>query len=140
MLPTVHRVAVLANADSPISKALLDHVQMAANARKIEIKATMVHAADQLDSDFASFEGWGAGALLVHPALPQKQIADLAIKHHLPSVSPSAVFCGLGGLASYSPDIEAMAHQSATFVDKISVWNSAEVGWGSRLNECWTNH
>jgi putative tryptophan/tyrosine transport system substrate-binding protein len=119
MLPTVHRVAVLANADSPISKALLDHVQMAANARKIEIKATMVHAADQLDSDFAYFEGWGAEALLVHPALPQKRIADLAIKHHLPSVSPSAVFCGAGGLASYSPDIEAMAHQSATFVDKI---------------------
>ena len=45
MMPTVRRVAVLANADSPISKALLDHVQMAANARKIEIKATMVHAA-----------------------------------------------------------------------------------------------
>jgi putative tryptophan/tyrosine transport system substrate-binding protein len=119
MLPTVHRVAVLANADSPISEALLDHVQMAANARKIEIKATMVHAADQLDSDFADFDGWGAEALLVHPALPQKRIADLAIKHHLPSVSPSAVFCGAGGLASYSPDIEAMAHQSATFVDKI---------------------
>ena len=98
MLPTVHRVAVLANADSPISKALLDHVQMAANARKIEIKAMMVHAADQLDSDFADFEAWGAEALLVHPALPQKQIADLAIKHHLPSVSPNSTFCGLGGL------------------------------------------
>ena len=119
MMPTVRRVAVLANADSPISKPLLDHVQMTANARKIEIKAMMVHAADQLDSDFADFEAWGAEALLVHPALPQKQIADLAIKHHLPSVSPSAVFCGAGGLASYSPDIEAMAHQSATFVDKI---------------------
>jgi putative tryptophan/tyrosine transport system substrate-binding protein len=119
MLPTVHRVAVLANADSPVSKALLDHVQMAADVRNIEIKARMVHAADQLDSDFADFEAWGAEALLVHPALPQKQIADLAIKHHLPSVSPNSVFCDLGGLASYSPDIEAMAHQSATFVDKI---------------------
>jgi putative tryptophan/tyrosine transport system substrate-binding protein len=119
MLPTVHRVAVLANADSPISKALLDHVQMAADARKIEIKARMVHTADQLDSDFADFEAWGAEALLVHPALPQKQIADLAIKRHLPSVSPNSVFCGLGGLASYSSDVEALAHQSATFVDKI---------------------
>jgi putative ABC transport system substrate-binding protein len=29
------------------------------------------------------------------------------------------VFCGLGGLASYSPDIEALARQCATFVDKI---------------------
>jgi putative ABC transport system substrate-binding protein len=119
MLPTVRRVAVLANADSPLRKALLDHVQMAADARKIEIKATMVHAADQLDSDFADFEAWGAEALLVHLALPQKQIADLAIKHHLPSVSPSSAFCGVGGLASYSPGIEALAHQSATFVDKI---------------------
>jgi putative tryptophan/tyrosine transport system substrate-binding protein len=119
MLPTVRRLAVLANTDSPLRKALLDHVQKTADARKIEIKAMMVHAADQLDGDFADFEAWGAEALLVHPALPQKQIADLAIKRHLPSVSPSSAFCGVGGLASYSPDIEALAHQSATFVDKI---------------------
>ena len=119
MLPTVRRVAVLANADSPLSKALLDHVQIAADARKIEIKAMMVSAADQLDGDFADFEAWGAEALLIHPALPQKEIATLAIKHHLPSISPSSVFCGLGGLASYSPDIDALAQQCAAFVDKI---------------------
>ena len=40
-------------------------------------------------------------------------------KGHLPSVSPSSVFCGVGGLASYSPDIEALARQCAAFVDKI---------------------
>jgi putative tryptophan/tyrosine transport system substrate-binding protein len=120
MLPAVRRVAVLANADSPLRKPLLDAVQLAADARKIEIKALTVHSADQLDGDLADFAAWGAEALLVHPALPQKEIADLAIKRRLPAVSPSSVFCGAGGLASYSPDIEALAHQAATFVDKIA--------------------
>jgi putative ABC transport system substrate-binding protein len=120
MLPAVRRVAVLANADSPLRKPLLDAIQTAADARKIEIKAMTVHSTDQLDGDFADFEAWGAEALLVHPALPQKEIAALAIKARVPAVSPSSAFCGVGGLASYSPDIEALAHQAATFVDKIA--------------------
>jgi putative ABC transport system substrate-binding protein len=120
MLPAVRHVAVLANADSPLRKALLEAVQMAADVRKVEIKAMTVHSSDQLDSDFADFAAWGAEALLVHPALPQKEIAALAIKRRLPAVSPSSAFCGVGGLASYSPDIETLAHQAATFVDKIA--------------------
>ena len=42
MLPAVRRVAVLVNADSLFGAALLEHVQAAAEVRKIEIKPILI--------------------------------------------------------------------------------------------------
>jgi ABC-type uncharacterized transport system substrate-binding protein len=96
VLPSARRVAVLANANDPFHKPFLGHIQAAANARKIEIKSVMVQASDQLDADFANVETWRADALLVQPSLPQKRVADLALKFRLPALSPSAMFCATG--------------------------------------------
>lgn len=119
ILPAARRIAVLVNADSLFGVALLQHVEAAAEARKIEIKSVAIQEQDQLETDFAGLEAWKPDALLIHPALPQKQIAGLALNHRLPAVSPTSAFCEAGGLASYSADIGALAGQCATFVDKI---------------------
>jgi ABC-type uncharacterized transport system substrate-binding protein len=119
MLPAVRRVAVLVNADSLFGAALLEHVQAAAEVRKIEVKPILIRESDQLDAAFMSLDQWKPDALLIHPALPLKLIAALALNRRLPAVAPNSTFCEAGGLASYSPDIEALAGQCATFVDKI---------------------
>src|SRR5262249_24504988 len=119
MLPVARRIAVFVNADSPFGAVLLEHVQVPAQARNIEVKSFRVGEPNELQSHFASFAERKPDALLIHPALPQKVIADLALQHRLPTVSPSSAFCQAGGLASYSADIEALSRQSATFVDKI---------------------
>jgi putative ABC transport system substrate-binding protein len=119
MLPVARRVAVLVNADSPFGASLLEHVQVAAQARNIEVESFRVRESSELEVDFASFAEWKPDALLIHPALPQKLIADLALQRRLPAVSPSSAFCQVGGLASYSADLEALSRHCATFVDKI---------------------
>jgi putative tryptophan/tyrosine transport system substrate-binding protein len=119
ILPVTRRVAVFVNAASRFGVALLEHVQVAAQTRNIEIKSFPVHEPGEFEADFASFAEWKPDALLIHPALPQKLIADLALQHRLPAVSPSSLFCQAGGLASYSPDQETLSRQTATFVDKI---------------------
>jgi len=119
MLPVARRVAVFANADSRFGTVLLEHVRVAAQARNIEIKSFRVRESSELEADFASFTEWKPDALLIHPALPQKLIADLALHHRLPAVSPSSLFCQAGGLASYSADLEALYRECATLVDKI---------------------
>jgi ABC-type uncharacterized transport system substrate-binding protein len=119
MLPAVRRVAVLVNADSLFGVALLEHVQAAAELRKIEIKSILVRESDRLDADFVSLDQWKPDALLIHPALPLKEIAALALNRRWPAVSPNSTFCEAGGLASYSADIDALSGQCATFVDKI---------------------
>jgi len=70
MLPAARRVAVLVNADSLFGEVLLEHVQAAAEVRKIEIKSIPIRESDQLDADFVSLEEWKPDALLIHPALP----------------------------------------------------------------------
>src|SRR6266446_2694709 len=119
MLPAVQRVAVLINADSVFGVAFLEHVQAAAEVRKIEIKSIAIRESDLLDAVFVGLEAWQPDALLIHPALPQEQIAVLALNRRLPAVSPTSTFCEAGGLASYSADIKALSGQCATFVDKI---------------------
>jgi putative ABC transport system substrate-binding protein len=119
MLPAARRIAVLVNADSRFGAAMLQHVQAAAAQRKIETKGVQIGEADQLEAVFAGLDEWKTSALLVHPALPQKSIAALALKHRLPAVSPTSIFCEAGGLASYSADIKALAAQCGAIVDKI---------------------
>jgi putative ABC transport system substrate-binding protein len=78
ILPGTRRVAVFVNAASLFGAALLEHVQVAAQTRNIEIKSFSVREAGELEADFASIAEWKPDALLIHPALPQKLIADLA--------------------------------------------------------------
>jgi len=119
MLPAARRIAMLVNADSRFGAAMLQHVQAAAALRKIETRGIQIGEADELEAVFAALDEWKADALLVHPALPQKSIAVLALKHRLPAVAPTSIFCEAGGLASYSADIKVLAAQCGAIVDKI---------------------
>jgi putative tryptophan/tyrosine transport system substrate-binding protein len=119
ILPVTRRVAVFVNAASRFGATMLENVQVAAQALNIEIKSFRVRESTELEADFASFADWKPDALLIHPALPQKLIADLALQRRLPAVSPNSAFCQAGGLASYSADLEALSRQCATLVDKI---------------------
>jgi putative ABC transport system substrate-binding protein len=119
ILAGTRRIAVLVNAASLFGAALLEHVQVAAQTRNIEIKSFPIREPGELEADFASFAEWKSDALLIHPALPQKLIADLALHRRLPAVSPNSAFCQVSGLPSYSADLEALSHECATLVDKI---------------------
>ena len=48
-----------------------------------------------------------------------RQIAELAIKHRLPSIFGVNEYAEAGGLLSYGQDVTANFHRAATFVDKI---------------------
>jgi putative ABC transport system substrate-binding protein len=119
MLPSVQRVAVLANANDPFREPFIEHVQTAAKALKIETNPVMVRSADGLDAVIAHIVAWRAEAVLVQPALPQERVADLMLKHRLPAFAASSAFSASGGLVSYSPELQTMYRQVAAFVDKV---------------------
>ena len=48
-----------------------------------------------------------------------KQIAELAIKNHLPSIYDGSNYVEAGGLASYSTNDSESYKRAAVFVDKI---------------------
>jgi putative tryptophan/tyrosine transport system substrate-binding protein len=118
LLPSVQRVAILANASDPFHEPFLEHIKSAAGEMKIEINPIMVHSADELNADFTDIVKWRAEAVLVQPSITQRGIADLALQYRIPAIGTQALV-ELGGLASYAADPEALYRRCADFVDKI---------------------
>jgi putative ABC transport system substrate-binding protein len=120
MLPSLSRVAVLANLD-PFTRSILEQVQLAGRTTGIEIApVAMVRALDEVEAAFAAIAKERAGAVVVQAGMFfQNAIADLAIKYRLPSASVLRPFVEAGGLLSYGADISHMYRRSAVFVSKI---------------------
>jgi putative tryptophan/tyrosine transport system substrate-binding protein len=120
MLPSLRRVAVLANPLDPFSRSLLEQVQLAGRTAGIEIApVAMVRGLDELQAAFAAIAGERADAVVVPGIFFANTIAELAIKYRLPSASVLRSFAEAGGLLSYGADIPHMYRRSAVFVYKI---------------------
>jgi len=119
VFPSARRVAVLANAPDPFNKPFLEHLQVAAKALNVEIKAVMARGADQLEAHVEEIAKWRADAVVVQPSLPHQRVAELAIKYRLPAFAPNVAFPAAGGLMSYANNSAALYRTCATYVDKI---------------------
>jgi putative ABC transport system substrate-binding protein len=119
MVPSAHRVAVLANAPDPFSKVFVKQIQLAGEATGTAIDPIMIHSAEELDAAFPSMERSRPDAVIVQPSLPTKRVAELALTHRLPAVSPTRGIVDEGGLMSYGIEEADAYRRAAIFVDKI---------------------
>ena len=120
MLPSLRRVAVLANPVDPFSRSLLEQVQFAGRTAGIGIApVVMVRGADEVEAAFTNIMKERADALVVPGIFFADTIANLAIKYRLPSASVLRSFVDAGGLLSYGADVPHMYRRSAAFVHKI---------------------
>jgi putative ABC transport system substrate-binding protein len=120
MLPSLRRVAVLANPVDPFTKSFLEHVQHAGGTAGIEIApVAMVRRADEIAAAFADMARVRAEAVVLQAIFFSKAIADLAIEYRLPSASVLRSYPHAGGLMSYGADIPHIFHRSAVPVHKI---------------------
>jgi putative tryptophan/tyrosine transport system substrate-binding protein len=119
IFPSVHRIAVLLNAADPFSKQIQEQVQLAGRLTGIEIRLSTVSGPDEIDAAFATMKQQGAGAVVVQGSLTTKNVADLALKHALPTAAQTRSFAEVGGLISYGADGSPVFRQSTVFVTKI---------------------
>jgi putative tryptophan/tyrosine transport system substrate-binding protein len=120
MLPSLHRVAVLLNAEDPFWKQIQEQVQLAGRAAGIEIApSVMVRGTNEIDAAFAVMKKEGAGAVVVQASLSTKNVAELALKHSLPAATQTRSFAEVGGLMSYGADGPDVFRRTALFVTKI---------------------
>ena len=120
MLPSLRRVAVLANPVDPFTRSLLEQVQLAGRTAGIEIApVAMVRGLDEVETAFAAIARERADAVVVPGIFFANTVANLAIRYHLPSASVLRSFAEAGGLLSYGADIPHMYRRSAVFVHKI---------------------
>ncbi len=120
--PRVTRVAVLWG-PYPLSPAVLKEVESASRPLGLTLNEIEVQQPTELNGAFARMTAWRAEALLVlpHPMFvaQRTRLAELAVKHRLPSTYHLKEFVEVGGLMSYAPDVADMSRRAAGYVDKI---------------------
>ena len=120
MLPSLRRVAVVANPLDPFTKSLLEQVQLAGQTAGIEIApVAMVSGPDEVEAAFAEMASKQAQAVVVQAIFFAKAIADLAIEYRLPSAAVLRSYPHAGGLMSYGADVPHLFRRSAVLVHKI---------------------
>jgi putative ABC transport system substrate-binding protein len=118
-LPSARRVTVLANATDPFTKPFLAQIEQAALRLGIAIEPVMVKPSEKLDGYFDDIGRTRPDAVIIQPSLLHAGIAELALKHRLPTFSVDKQLPATGGLLSYGSIAVDQWRDEAVYVDKI---------------------
>jgi putative ABC transport system substrate-binding protein len=123
VVPNVSVVASLVNPSSPRSASQVRQIEDAARSLSLKLQIVNVGAASDLEGAFATMRQAGAGALLLatDPSLNamQKQIAELAVRYAIPTMSASRDFVSRGGLMSYGASLSDSFRQAGIYTGRI---------------------
>jgi putative ABC transport system substrate-binding protein len=122
-IPKVSRVVVLWNPTNGAHSGYWKDLRTAAQAFGIELQSLELHGPDELPRIFAQATRGHADALLLllDPIFTAngRRIADVAIKHRLPTIYGLRQFADAGGLMAYGPSTAEGVRRAASYVDKI---------------------
>jgi putative ABC transport system substrate-binding protein len=121
--PNLSRVAVLLNPTNTSQSILLKGVQAAAQNMSLTILPVEVRSAPDIERAFSAISQGNAGAVIVvrdGVFLQQRhQIAELAAKNRLSTISDNREYVDAGALMSYGPNLADQFRRAAGYVDKI---------------------
>ena len=123
MVPKLSRVAVLLNAGNLNHPMILKNVRSAGKNPGITILPIEARTSEEIERGFGIMRQEHAEALIVPGDgmfnSKRQQIAELAAKNKLPSLSVIREYAESGGLMSYGQSVTELFRRAATYVDKI---------------------
>jgi len=122
-VPKLSRLAVLSQSSDPTTAPALKNLQTAAQSVNVNVIAIEASAPAEIDTAFARMTREHADAVSVSAShlffVQRSQIADLAVKHRMPSIFALREHSESGGLMSYGQNLADSYQRAATYVDKI---------------------
>ena len=123
MAPKLKRVAALFNPANSTSVASLASLQAAAATLRIKIVPAEARTVQEIEAAFAALKRDKAEAVVVIPdALLNSNgrlVAELTVRHRLPSVAGLREHADGGGLMSYGPSYFDIMRRAAYYADRI---------------------
>jgi putative ABC transport system substrate-binding protein len=123
VVPRLARAAIVSNPTTPSHRPVLEEVETAARALRLQLVRLAAKDLGSLDQAFAAAkrERTDAMFILLSPMTAQNaaQVADLAAKHRTPTFLGYRPFVDAGGLLAYSPDYHDLFRRAASHIDKI---------------------
>ena len=121
--PKSTRLAALWDADNSPSGFSLRELDATATKARVAFRSVGITSAEELTEAFSTMSRERIDALIVIPSpflyTVRKRIADLALKHRLPTIFSAAEYAEAGGLLAYAPSYPEMFRHAAIYVDKI---------------------
>jgi putative ABC transport system substrate-binding protein len=122
-LPTVSKVAVTYTQTRNYHYEQLSRMEAAAPALGIAIRRVGFMGVDDLERNFVMLQREHIGAVRIQsdPVTDQwvDRIAELGIKHRLPTMCDLRSYVDAGSLMSYGPNLADLDRRAAIYVDKI---------------------
>ena len=122
-LPSLKRVAILANPQHPGEQSELHASQSAAKELGLALEYFQLPTTAKLDDTLPAIAKSHSEAIVVFPDAYMmgftERIAEFAIKNRIPAISGWAQFAEGGNLMTYGPNLRDSFRRLATYVDKI---------------------
>jgi putative ABC transport system substrate-binding protein len=122
-IPTATRIGVFWNPTTPTHALALPAAETAAAKLGVTLLKLPVRSVEEFDGAFVAVERERVSALHVLSSplfiLQRTSLAELALKHRLPTMFGGRENVEAGGLMSYRPDLVDSTRRAATYIDKI---------------------
>ncbi len=122
VVPGLHRLAILANPDSPNVRSELPEVQAGARRLGFDTATFQIRRAEDIVSAFEALKSWAdALYVVIDPLVSVNRIRinTLALSARLPTIHAFRELVESGGLMSYGPNFPDLYRRTAEFVDQI---------------------
>jgi putative tryptophan/tyrosine transport system substrate-binding protein len=123
LLPTVTRLAVVANPTSPTAPSQLQKLQAAAETLRVQLQIYSASKEDEFESVFAAVarDGLSGAVFTSDPyfAFRSARLAALAMKYQLPAITQTRDFPVAGGLMSYGGDFMQSHRRAGIYAGRI---------------------
>jgi len=123
VVPRASRIAILWDETGSAFRFALDSTEAEAKRVGFAIQPVPVRAPAEIEAAFATVVRGRAGALSIAPSpmffSHRKRLAELALRHRLPTIVGLREYAEAGGLVSYGADNSDMFRGAAIYVDRI---------------------
>ena len=122
-IPSLRRAAMLWDKASPAAEASVREMEAAAKTLGLDFRAFVVSDTRDFEGAFAGIAKARAQALVVASGglffTERIRLAELALKHQLPTIFSVGDYADAGGLFAYGPDLKDGMRRAAIYVDRI---------------------
>jgi putative ABC transport system substrate-binding protein len=123
VVPTLQRVAVLANSLNPLNKINLETTFRVARDLEVTIEVFEVRSSTEIGGALAKLVQSRPGAALLASDIlllsNRKQIADTMATNKIPAIYPFREYVEVGGFIIYGANISVLFERAAEYVDRI---------------------
>ena len=123
-VPHARRFGVLWDRTAPSYRPFLQAAEAARGKLRVELRSVGVSTVTDYEGAFTTMAHDRVGAVLIHASTQTgrdnpRLLAELALKHRLPTAFGNRDNVVVGGLMSYAPDMNDQWRRAAVYIDKI---------------------